>query len=163
MTFQSSTKHSFCRYRDKWLRMMFVGVLMLMMAIPAAAQVYGTTYQPQSGYISSSTFRVNSSAIGTTTMGVPVYTPYQSTVYEPFSSVTPSRRAGARPGTPGGSIGGDFPTEDDEDDDWIPDDFGNVADPGNPTPLSGELWVLLIFAALATIFKAIKLRKQEIE
>ena len=161
MTFQSSTKHSFCRYRDKWLRMMFVGVLMLMMAIPAAAQVYGASYQPQSGYISSSTFRVNSSAIGTTTMGVPVYTPYQSTMYEPFSSVTPMQRAG-RPSTPGGSIGGDLPTEDDDSDDWIPDDFGNVADPGNPTPLSGELWVLLIFAALATIFKAIKLRKQEI-
>ena len=161
MTFQSSTKHSFCRYRDKWLRMMFVGVLMLMMAIPAAAQVYGASYQPQSGYISSSTFRVNSSAIGTTTMGVPVYTPYQSTMYEPFSSVTPMQRAG-RPSTPGGSIGGDLPTEDDDSDDWIPDDFGNVADPGNPTPLSDELWVLLIFAALATIFKAIKLRKQEI-
>ena len=162
MTFQSSTKHSFCRYRDKWLHMMFVCVLMLMMAIPAAAQVYGTSYQPQSGYISSSTFRVNSSAIGTTAMGVPVYTPYQSTVYEPFSSVTPMQRAG-RPGTPGGSIGGDLPSEDDDSGDWIPDDFGNVADPGDPTPLSGELWVLLIFAALATIFKAIKLRKQEIE
>ena len=162
MKTQSNTKPFSLRCSGKWLRMMFVGVLMLMMAIPAAAQVYGASYQLQSGYISSSTFRVNSSAIGTTTMGVPVYTPYQSTVYEPFSSVTPMQRAG-RPGTPGGSIGGDLPTEDDDSGDWIPDDFGSVADPGDPTPLSGELWVLLIFAALATIFKAIKLRKQEIE
>ena len=162
MTIQPNKKCPLCSCCDKWLRLIFVGVLMLMMVIPAAAQVYGAKNHAQSGYINTPTFRVNTSAFSTTTMDVPVYTPYQSTVYEPFSSVTPSRRAGARPGTPGGSIGGDLPTEDDDSDDWIPDDFGNVADPGNPTPLSGELWALLIFAALATIFKAIKLRKLEI-
>lgn len=160
MKTQSNTKPFSLRCSEKWLRMMFICVCLLLLTVPLSAQVYSTSKQAQSGYISNSAFRVNSRVV-TTSVEASAYTPYQSTIYEPFSSVAPSQRAAvSRPNE--GAVGDVEVPDIDDPDDEIPDDFGNMDDPGDALPLSGELWVLLVLAALATVLKTIKLRKQKI-
>lgn len=130
--------------------------LLLQVHLLASAQLYSTANN--GGYMRGAE---QNAYVTAGQNQAPSYTPYRSTVYEPFSNVTPSQRAPiSRPNE--GAVGDVEVPDIDDPDDEIPDDFGNVDDPGDALPLSGELWVLLVFAALATILKTIKLRKQEI-
>lgn len=160
MKTQSNTKLFSLRCSGKWLRMMFICVCLLLLAVPLSAQVYSTSKQAQSGYISNSAFRVNSRVV-TTSVEASAYTPYQSTIYEPFSSVAPSQRAGRGPGGP--AIGDEESLTPDNPNDIIPDDFGNVGDAGHVTSPIGEPWMLAVFAALLAVFIAIKSKKHKQE
>ena len=97
----------------------------------------------------------NTSAVAEKTVQQPVdnaaYSPYRSTVYAPFSSDSPTERQDAQT-TIGAPRKSGSNTQ-------IPDDFGNVADPGYATSPIGEAWVMLLFVAAWTIYKTIKSRK----
>ena len=160
MKTQSNTKLFSLRCSGKWLRMMFICVCLLLLAVPLSAQVYSTSKQAQSGYISNSAFRVNSRVV-TTSVEASAYTPYQSTVYEPFTTIVPSQRAGA--GRPDDGAIGDASATGNQNDLVIPDGFGNLADPGYATSPIGEPWMLAIFAALLAVFTAIKSKKHKQE
>ena len=134
-------------------KILFICFLALLNVSSALAQVYSTANQAVRS--ANQTYRVNTQQIAT-----PSYTPYQSTVYEPFTTIVPSQRAGAgRPDD--GAIGDTKPT--DTNDDIIGGDFGNVSDPGEAWSPVGEPWVLLIFAAMAAVViyrkRAITLKK----
>lgn len=135
-------------------KILFICFLTLLNVSSALAQVYSTANQAVRS--ANQTYRVNTQQIAT-----PSYTPYQSTIYEPFSSVAPSQRAGRDPGGP--SIGDDESSTTDNPNDIIPDDFGNVGDPGHVTSPIGEPWMLAIFAALLAVFTAIKSKKHKQE
>jgi hypothetical protein len=79
------------------------------------------------------------------------YRPYQSTVYEPFGSATPSQIAGRR-NTNG--YEGDVNL-----DGWEDPDIAEPGDTSTESPI-GEPWVMLIFAAAAAVVVAIRGKKQ---
>ena len=162
MTNQLDIQPKYSRRGGKWLRMLLVGVILLLVEMPVMAQMYSTSKQTQGAYMSTTSYHMNNRVMSTT-VDAPAYRPYQSTIYEPFSSTSPMQRARGDKDTPNGpNIGNDLPADVEDPDDEMPDDFGNVDDPGDALPLSGELWVLLVLAALATVLKTIKLRKQKI-
>ena len=136
---------------------LLIALLLLQVHLLASAQLYSTANN--GGYIRGAE---QNAYVTAGQNQAPSYTPYRSTVYEPFSNVTPSQRAAVSRPNEGGAVGDVGVPDIDDPDDEIPDDFGNMDDPGDALPLSGELWVLLVLAALATVLKTIKLRKQKI-
>ena len=84
---------------------------------------------------------------------LPTYSPYQSTIYRPFSGAVPSQKT---PGTPG--------EDDDIFNDEFPDGFWHPDDP-NPAyqePV-GEAWVMLFFAAVMAAGMYLRQRKTKLQ
>lgn len=135
-------------------KILFICFLALLNVSSTLAQVYSTANQAVRS--ANHTYRVNTQQIAT-----PSYTPYQSTVYEPFTTIVPSQRAGA--GRPDDGAIGDVGAAGNGNDLVIPDGFGNLADPGYATSPVGEPWMLAIFAALLAVFTAIKSKKHKQE
>lgn len=133
-------------------------MFMLIVATPVSAQIYTSTrYEnPYNSYSTtySGTFH------GTTyrmAEASPAYESYQSSIYQPFGSISPRRNAD-RPDLP--SVGNDLSTDNDNNNnDNILDDFGHPSDPGYASSPVGEAWVMLLFAATAAIVLTVKKRK----
>lgn len=101
---------------------------------------------------------------------LPTYSPYQSTIYRPFSGAVPSQKApesypvgqdgeglNGTPGTPGEG-------DDDIFNDKFPDGFHHPDDP-NPAyqePV-GEAWVMLFFAAVMAAGMYLRQRKTKLQ
>ena len=104
---------------------------------------------------------------------LPTYSPYQSTIYRPFSGAVPSQKStdpglaqgedaegsNGTPGVPGG---------DDNNNQWngneFPDGFYHPDDP-NPAyqePV-GEAWVMLFFAAVMAAGMYLRQRKTKLQ
>ena len=103
---------------------------------------------------------------------LPTYSPYQSTIYRPFSGAVPSQKS-AGPSS-GGALGDDensdngtpgVPGEDDDIfNDEFPDGFWHPDDP-NPAyqePV-GEAWVMLFFAAVMAAGMYLRQRKTKLQ
>lgn len=142
-----------------WYRAAHIAMIccMLWLFVPAEAQVYSTAqYNPaqstQYGMPYGSYDMQYDAEMSSTN-----YQPYQSTIYEPFGSHTPSG-----PKRSNGAIGEEEDNDDNNNDDWT-GDFGNPADPNQSqnSPV-GEAWVMLLFAAIAAIVVYCKQRKKEI-
>lgn len=89
-------------------------------------------------------------------VGQKSYNAYQSTVYEPFGNTTPSESSASSRGVSGrrnSDYEGDVNL-----DGWGDPTTANPGDQSDESPI-GEPWVLLLFAAAAAVFVAI--RKKE--
>lgn len=100
----------------------------------------------------SHTYR-QASYIGTTTAEPTQYRSYSSTVYQPFTTGTPSDDGSS------GSDGDDWSGGDVDLGDW--GDEPDIADPGNQSSESpvGEPFILLLFAAVAAVVMGVRNRK----
>lgn len=104
---------------------------------------------------------------------LPTYSPYQSTIYRPFSGAVPSQKStGPSSGDPvGQDVAGSngtpgTPGEGDDDifNDEFPDGFHHPDDP-NPAyqePV-GEAWVMLFFAAVMAAGMYLRQRKTKLQ
>ncbi len=101
---------------------------------------------------------------------LPTYSPYQSTIYRPFSGAVPSQKS--PPSDPIGQDGEGYngtpgvPGEGDDDifNDEFPDGFWHPDDP-NPAyqePV-GEAWVMLFFAAVMAAGMYLRQRKTKLQ
>jgi hypothetical protein len=138
-TKQSNQPHSFgAVLKGALILILFVS------SIVAYAQNFG----------SSSTSKPHYRVDGTeTTVSVQQqqYNAYQSTVYEPFSSATPSQITERRNTGYSGDV---------DLGDWGDPDIAEPGDTSGESPV-GEPWVLLFFAAAAAV--AIRLRRKSVK
>ena len=125
----------------RWARIVMICVaLCLCCAGSINAQVYSYGASSQSSY------------------ELPTYSPYQSTIYRPFSGAVPSQDAEGSKGTPG------VPGGDDNNNQWneneFPDGFYHTDDPNrsNDYPV-GESWIMLLFAAIAAAMIYVRQRR----
>lgn len=102
---------------------------------------------------------------------LPTYSPYQSTIYRPFSGAVPSQKSTGP--SSGGAVGEDgkgsngtpgVPGGDDNNNQWneneFPDGFYHPDDPNrsNDYPV-GESWIMLLFAAIAAAMIYVRQRR----
>lgn len=116
-----------------------------------------TTSAHAQSFQSTSAYKISSPQLEATQQHTaPAYQSYQSTIYEPFSGLTPSSSNGGN-NQPSGISGRRNATIDPGNG----DDWGSNSDGGdqeNSYPI-GEPWIMLAFAAMAAV--VITLRKKQ--
>lgn len=137
-----STRNSlFSSFTHAHLRGAILAILLLFFTIQVAAQEFSST----------SAYRVQQIDMSAQSVQVEGYQQYHSTIYEPFSSSTPSYSGSNNDQSSG--MGGRKNTIN-------TGGFGTESDPNasNQSPI-GEPWIMLVFAALAAV--GIALRKKQ--
>lgn len=144
----------------KALHIVVICILMCVGAMPLSAQVYSTA-QRYTPYDSRTNAAYGASYNSNDYAEQPAYTPYQSTVYQPFAS-SPSMISGRRNTDGAPSTGGDDPTNPNLNQGTTVENTGGGlqggGDPGDPAPV-GETWVMLLFAAVAAVVVFVRQRK----
>lgn len=152
----------------KALHILVICILMCVGAMPLSAQVYSTA-QRYTPYDSRTNAAYGASYNSNAYAEQPAYTPYQSTVYQPFAS-SPSMISGRRntgdqpPQTGGGDPTNPNLTDNDPGGGELPDGWEGTDHPSDPghqsnQPPVGEAWVMLLFAAAAAVVVFIRQRK----
>lgn len=144
----------------KALHILVICILMCVGAMPLSAQVYSTA-QRYTPYDSRTNAAYGASYNSNDYAEQPAYTPYQSTVYQPFAS-SPSMISGRRNTDGAPSTGGDDPTNPNLNQGTTVENTGGGlqggGDPGDPAPV-GEGMVMLLFAAAAALVVFVRQRK----
>lgn len=144
---------AFNRLFYKALHIVVICILMCVGAMPLSAQVYSTA-QRYTPYDSRTNAAYGASYNSNDYAEQPAYTPYQSTVYQPFESSVPSDNNPVYSNSQGdNSNRQNAPTN--------RRNLGGVGDPGTQSPESpiGEAWVMLLFAAAAAVVVFVRQRK----
>ncbi|MBR5855077.1 MAG: InlB B-repeat-containing protein, partial [Paludibacteraceae bacterium] len=138
-----------------------VCIFMLVVSMPASAQVYATSEDNSYNY---NAYRSNVYKPGSSTPNSSLGRK-STNAYDPWSGSYAPMRKNSSTGTPGdGALGEDETSENDpEGETGAPDGFITPSDPGHQSDQApvGEAWILLLFAAAAALVVFIRQKREK--